>query len=98
MITIIQEIRHHGWNFSIITKEWPEADGAAKAIRWLRDWIEEQPQAATRLLHCGIEARQTWAGWTSFSSSNWTSLKPPPNRPARLAYPLFMTKRHRADL
>jgi hypothetical protein len=62
MITITQEIKHHERNFSIMAENWPEADGAANAIRWLRDWLEDHPPAATRVLHYVISARDTWAG------------------------------------
>ena len=55
---ITQEIRHHDRNFSIITEGWPEADGAAKAVRWLRQWIESQTPAQTSVLHFVVAARQ----------------------------------------
>jgi hypothetical protein len=62
MITIQQEIRHHDRNFSIIAERWPDAADAAKAVRWARDWIEDQQPTPTRLLHFVMTARQTWAG------------------------------------
>ena len=62
MITIEHEIRHHGLPFSIVAEEWPEADGAAKAIQCLRNWIEDQTASQASVLHFVIAARQTWGG------------------------------------
>lgn len=60
MITIQQEITHHGRAFSIFGEKWPEADGAAKAVRWARDWIESQTPETTSLLHGCMTRRQLW--------------------------------------
>jgi hypothetical protein len=62
MITIVHEIRHHDRNFSLIAEDWPDASDAARALRSLRDWIEDHPATPTRLLHFVMTARQTWAG------------------------------------
>jgi hypothetical protein len=62
MITIEHEITIYGLPFRIIAEAWPEADSAADAIRWTRNWIEDRTPTQARVLHYAMTARQTWAG------------------------------------